>query len=77
MGANTVHIFLIEKNPLWDLTINNLDLAAYADHLHIFAPLMNPLYHIATKVENTAAEVWSKRGSSISSTAVSTLFREI
>ena len=37
---------------------------------------MDPLYHIATKVNNKAAEVWSKKGSVSSSTAVDPILRK-
>ena len=42
----------------------------------MFCPLMKPLYHIATKVDNTSAEGWAIRGSARSDTAVGPLLRE-
>ena len=39
-----------------NITIDNLKLAAYIDHLHIFAPLIAPLDHISTKMENAAVD---------------------
>ena len=68
---------LTEENPRGELTINNLDLAAYVANIFIFAPLMNPLENITTKVKNMAAEGWSKRYSVGSATAVFPLLSEI
>ena len=45
---------LTDKNTAGFLTINDLELAAYIAHLHLFAPLMAPLEHISTGVDNTA-----------------------
>ena len=64
-----------DDNPTGDLTINNMELSAYLAHLHIFAPLMVPLEHISTKVDNTAADSWERRGSVSSATAVGPLLR--
>ena len=50
---------LTDKNPAGFLTINDLELAAYIAHLHLFAPRMAPLEHISTGVDNTATESWS------------------
>ena len=52
---------LTDKNTNIILTINDLDLAAYIAHLHMFAPHMAPLEHISTGVNNTAAEGWAHR----------------
>ena len=38
---------------------------------------MDPLHHIATKVENTATEVWEMQRIVISDTAVVPLLREV
>ena len=46
---------LTDKNPTGFLTINDIELAAYIAHLHLFAPKMAPLEHISTGVDNTAA----------------------
>ena len=51
---------LTDKNQAGFLTINNLELAAYIAHLHLFAPRMAPLEHIYTGVDNTAAEIWAR-----------------
>ena len=51
---------LTDKNPAGFLAINDLELAAYIAHLHLFAPRMAPLEHISTGVENTAAESWAR-----------------
>ena len=58
------------------MTINNLELAAYIAHLHLFTPRMAPLEHIATGVENTAAESWDRGGSVSTATTIGPLLRE-
>ena len=45
-------------------------------HLDIFAPLMAPLKHIITKVENTAAKIWAHRGIVRSASDIGPLLRE-
>ena len=77
MGTNTTKILLTEENLQGDLTINKLDLEEYIAHLHIFSALMKPLEYTATKLENTEAEGWAKRGIVRLSTAVSPLLRKI
>ena len=72
---STAKRLLREDNLTVDLAIKNLELAAYVEHLHIFAPLTEPLEHIATKVENKVAESWEIRGSVGSATAVGPPFR--
>ena len=67
---------ITDKNPTGFLAINDLELAAYIAHLHLFAPRMAPLEHISTGVENTAAESWARRGSVSSATAIGSLLRE-
>ena len=47
---------LTDDNPQGFLTINDLELAAYISHLHIFTPHMETLKYISTGVDNTAAE---------------------
>ena len=59
-NAIRAHI-LIDENSNGFLTINDLELAAYIAHLHMFAPHMAPLEHISTGVNNTAAEGWAHR----------------
>ena len=59
MGANIAKIFLTEENPQGGLTINNLKLVVYVTHLHIVAPMMKPLDHIATNVDNPSLEGWA------------------
>ena len=61
---------LTDENPQGFLTINDMELAAYITHLHLFAPRMAPLEHIATEIYNTAAESWSQRGSISTATAI-------
>ena len=56
---------LTEETQSGDLTINDLDLAAYVPHIHILCLLMEPLNHISTRVDNTTADVWARRGSVI------------
>ena len=50
---------LTDENPQDFLTINDLELVVYIAHLHLFAPRMAPLEHIATVVYNTAVESWA------------------
>ena len=76
-GKNIANILIMEDNPRGYLTINNLDLAEYVIHIHIFAPLMKPLDRITTKVNNTVAEEWSKRGSVSLATAINPILRKI
>ena len=52
-------------------------MVGYVAHLLIFAPLINPLEHIFTKVNNTVAEGWAKRGSASFATAVGPLLRKM
>ena len=66
---------LTDKNPAGFLTINDLELAAYIAHLHLFAPCMAPLEHISTGVDNTAAESWARRGSASTDTPIGPLLR--
>ena len=49
---------LTDDNPQGFLTINDLELAVYIAHLHLFAPRMAPLKQKATGVDNTATESW-------------------
>ena len=67
---------LTDENPNGFLTINDLELAAYIAHLHLFAPRMAPLKQIPTGVENTAAESWARRFSVSTATAIGPLLRE-
>ena len=66
----------MEDNQGGDLTINNIELAAYLSNLNLFAPKMAPLEQIHTIVDNMAAEGWARRGRVNSSTAVGTLLQE-
>ena len=52
-------------------------MATYVAFIHFFAPLLNPLENIATKVDNMAAEGWAKSGSVSSSTAAGPLLRKM
>ena len=80
MATNILHRHtyqhLTDTNPTEFLTINNLEMAAYIAHLHLFAPRMAPLEHISTRVDNTAAEIWARRGSVSTATAIGPLLRE-
>ena len=67
---------IIDENPNGFLTINDLDLAAYIDHLHMFSPRMAPLEHISKGVDNTAAKSWARRGSVITATVIGPLLQE-
>ena len=51
----TKHLLLTDNNHGEDLTMNDLELAAYVVQLHLFAPTMPPLKHIHTLVHNTEA----------------------
>ena len=73
--AIRAHI-LTDDNPRGFLTINDLELAAYIYHLHLFAPHMSPLKHISTGVDNTAAEIWARRGSVSTFTSIGPLLQE-
>ena len=64
---------LTDANPTGFLTINDLELAAYIAHLHLFAPRMAPLEHISIGVDNTATERWACRGSVSTATTISPL----
>ena len=52
IGNTTVQRLLTYKNLDGYITMNDLYISAYVAHLHIFAPLMEPLDHIATKLDN-------------------------
>ena len=65
VDSATKRRLLTDANPGGDLTINNLELAAYVVHLHLFAPNMAHLGHIHILVNNMAAEGWAQRGSII------------
>ena len=67
---------LTNENPQGFLTINDLELAAYIAHLHLFAPRMAPLDHIATGVDNTDAERWARWGSVRTATAIVSFHQE-
>ena len=51
----TKHLLLTDNNHGEDLTMNDLELAAYLVQLHLFALTMPPLKHIHTLVHNTEA----------------------
>ena len=53
---STKRRLLTDSNLGGKLTINDLELAAYVAHLHLFAPKMAHLEHIRTLVNNTEAE---------------------
>ena len=67
---------LTDENPKGFLTINDLEMAPYIAHLHLFSPHMKPLEHIITGVDSTAAESWDRRGSVSTATAIGPLPRE-
>ena len=71
--AIRAHI-LTDTNPTGFLTINDLELAAYIAHLHLFTPHMTPLEHISTGVDNTAAESWARWGSVSAATSAYNIF---
>ena len=55
VASNTSNRLLTEDKSQGELIINDTELAAYVAPLDIFAPLMKPLEHIETKVDNTSA----------------------
>ena len=65
------------SNPNGDVTINNLELRALLMQLLIFSPMMAPLVHIHTYVENTAAQGWANRGGIRTASAVGPILRYI
>ena len=67
---------LTNENPQGFLTINDLELAEYITHLHLFASSMAPLEHITTGVDNTAVYIWDRWGSVSTTTAIGPLLRE-
>ena len=67
---------LTDDNPNRFLTINDLKLAAYIAHLHLFALRMAPIKHISTGVDNTAAESWACCGRVSTATAIGPLLQE-
>ena len=67
---------LTDEKPKGFLTINDLDLATYIAHLHLFTPWLVPLKYISTGVNNKAAEDWSHCDSIIIVTTTIPLFRE-
>ena len=75
VGKSTAWRLLSNDNLTVDLTIKDLELAAYMAHLHISVPLMVPLEH-TTKVDNAAAKSWASRGSVDSATSVGPLLIE-
>ena len=58
---NTEQRLHTDEKLFRDLTINYLELAAYVTHFHIFAPIMVPLEHVTTKVDNTVEKGWAGR----------------
>ena len=76
MGKTTPQRILRDENLTGDLAINDLDLAVYVVHLHIFAPLIAPLEQISTKVDNNVVKCWARRGSISSANTVGHLLRE-
>ena len=66
---------LSDDNIDGDLTITDLDLESYVTYLPIFVPLMEPLEHIYTKVDNTSADIWARRDSVSSFNTVGPLLR--
>ena len=50
---------------------------SYVAHLHISVPLMAPVDHIATKVNNIAAESWAWQGIIRFTSAVGKLLQDL
>ena len=76
MDISTKCQLLIDNSHCGDLTINDLELAMYVAHLHLFAPKMDPLEYIGTLVDNTDTEGWARRGIIIAETSVGPLLQE-
>lgn len=72
----TAQRLLTEENPEGDITINDIDMAVYSSYLNIFAPLVEPLEHIYTKVENMSVGICKRRRRVSSTIAVGPLLRE-
>ena len=58
-------------------TINDMELAALLDQIHLFSPKMQPLDHIRTAVDNMAAQEWDNRGSVSSAMVAGTILRRL
>ena len=54
-GATIRILFLTENIVQLDLTINNIELAAYVTHLHLFDPRISPLEYIFMQVGKMSA----------------------
>ena len=54
IGETTTKCLLTEEKPSEELIINELDIVAYIMHIKNLCTLIEPLYHITTKVEITA-----------------------
>ena len=75
--AKTQNRLVSESVPQGDITINNLELAAFLVQHHLLAPRVIPLFHIRTVIDNTASQGWANRGRVISSCAVGAILREL
>ena len=64
-------------NPTGYVTINKLELGALLMQILIFTPRMDPLAHIHTYVNKTAAQGWANRGSFSTASSVVPILREL
>ena len=46
--------------PQDNIKINNMEVAALLDQIHLFVPRMNPLAHIFTVADNISAHGWQQ-----------------
>ena len=65
------------SNSTGDVTTNNFKIGALLMQILLFAPRMASLAHIHTYVDNTAAQVWAKRGSVSTAFSVGSILREL
>ena len=59
-----------DLTPQGDITINDLELLALLDQIHIFMTRIQPLDHILTTVDNIDVQSWPNMGSIRSTTAL-------
>ena len=59
-----------DLTPQGDITINDLELLALLDQIHIFMTRIQPLEHILTTVDNISVQSWPNMGSIRSATAL-------
>ena len=65
------------SNSTGDMTTNNFKIGALLMQILLFAPRMASLAHIHTYIDNTAAQVWAKRGSVSTASSVGPILQEL